>query len=209
MINSQVPFTSPSLWGFHLSLKLTDTTLTLKDTYLLILLCTLWKPNEVWKPAEPRIIFYRFCWGRVVTTVTSLIEFDKKWWLAILWKHFIFCATYWNHCGGAITSHNLATVQTDKMLLLSLQKGKCLLCNLEITFSQFILSFIEIQFVPAGKDGTVFMLPLTNEKNFKVFRWTFLLGHLFYIFRFDWVCINNTILNWSHILNTTFQYELN
>ena len=119
MINSQVPFTSPSLWGFHLSLKLTDTTLTLKDTYLLILLCTLWKPNEVWKPAEPRIIFYRFCWGRVVTTVTSLIEFDKKWWLAILWKHFIFCATYWNHCGGAITSHNLATVQTGKMLLLS------------------------------------------------------------------------------------------
>ena len=128
MINSQVPFTSPSLWGFHLSLKLTDTTLTLKDTYLLILLCTLWKPNEVWKPAEPRIIFYRFCWGRVVTTVTSLIEFDKKWWLAILWKHFIFCATYWNHCGGAITSHNLATVQTGKMLLLSLQNKKENVC---------------------------------------------------------------------------------
>ena len=140
MINSQVPFTSPSLWGFHLSLKLTDTTLTLKDTYLLILLCTLWKPNEVWKPAEPRIIFYRFCWGRVVTTVTSLIEFDKKWWLAILWKHFIFCATYWNHCGGAITSHNLATVQTGKMLLLSLQKGKCLLWQYSfiLRFSKFI-----------------------------------------------------------------------
>ena len=93
------------------------------------------------RPAKLAIIsLRRFCRSRVVNSVTGLIGFDKKGWLAILWKYFTFSATYWTFCCGAIPCHNLAFVQTDKIVPLSCKmKTFVEVCNLEITFSQFIL----------------------------------------------------------------------
>ena len=91
------------------------------------------------RPAKLAIIsLSRFYRSRVVISVTGLIGFDKKGWLVILWKYFTFSATYWTFCCGAIPCHNLAFVQTDKILSCKM-KTFVEVCNLEITFSQFIL----------------------------------------------------------------------
>ena len=114
-------------------------------------------------PAMLAIISSRgFCRSRVVNSVTGLIGFDKKGWLAILWKYFLLSATYWTFCCGAIPCHNLAFVQTDKIVPLSCKMKTFV----EVQFGNhlFTIYFIEIQFALVRKDVGVFMPVLTNEK---------------------------------------------
>ena len=118
------------------------------------------------RPAMLAIIsLRRFCRSRVVNSVTGLIGFDKKGLLAILWKYFTFSATYWTFCCGAIPCHNLAFVQTDKIVPLSCKMKTFV----EVQFGNhlFTIYFIEIQFALVRKDVGVFMPLLTNEENSK------------------------------------------
>lgn len=118
------------------------------------LLATKWGMK---RPAKLEIISLRgFCQSRVVNSVTSLIGFDKKGGLAILWKYFILSATYWTFCCGAIPCHNLAFVQTDKIVPLSC-KMKTFVLEVQFGNHLFTIYFIEIQFALVRKDVGVFM----------------------------------------------------
>ena len=119
------------------------------------LLATKWGMK---RPAQLKIISLRgFCRSRVVNSVTSLIGFDKKGWLAILWKYFILSATYWTFCCGAIPCHNLAFVQTDKIVPLSCKMKTFVLLEVQFGNHLFTIYFIEIQFALVRKDVGVFM----------------------------------------------------
>ena len=117
-------------------------------------------------PAKLEIISLKgFCEHPVVNSVTGLIGFDKKGRLAILWKYLFLSATYWAFCCGAFPCHNLAFVQTDKIVPLSCKMKTVV--DVQFGNHLFTIYFIEIQFALVRKDVGIFMPLLTNEQNSK------------------------------------------
>ena len=78
---------------------------------------------------------------------------------------YLFC----NILKPLLACHILAKVQNDKNIFLFSTWTKKKMFAVQFPNHLFPIYFIEIQFVPTTKMETVFMLLLTNEKNFRTF----------------------------------------
>ena len=96
-------------------------------------------------------------------------------WLNWVWQKVMvgnFMGIFYLFCNilkPLLACHILAKVQNDKNIFLFSTWTKKKMFAVQFPNHLFPIYFIEIQFVPTTKMKTVFMLLLTNEKNFKTF----------------------------------------